>query len=148
MTARLKALADCVPDGSRVVDVGADHAKLTLWLEKHKNCFCIATDKHPNPLKRAALAGAAVTRLGDGLTCVSPGEVDAAVIAGMGGETINEILGDSPWAREKLCVLQPASRPERLRKFLTENGYDITADFTVEDGGRVYTVIVTEGKRS
>jgi tRNA (adenine22-N1)-methyltransferase len=144
VTARLRAVAERVPEGSRVVDVGADHAKLTLWLEKHKSCKCIATDKNPNPLKIAALAGASDTRLGDGLTCVSPDEVDTVVIAGMGGETINGILDASPWAREKMCVLQPASRPERLRKFLEENGYNISADFTVAEGRRVYTVIVTE----
>ena len=147
LTARLMAVAACVPRGSRVADVGADHAKLTVWLEANKNCACIATDKHPNPLKRAALAGA-VTRLGDGLTCVSPDEVDVIVIAGMGGETINGILAASPWARDRLCVLQPASRPERLRRFLEENGYDIITDTKVRDGGREYTVIAAgKGKK-
>ena len=46
----------------------------------------------------AAEYGAALDlRLCDGLRGIAPHEADTVVIAGMGGETIIQILTDSPW---------------------------------------------------
>ena len=147
LSGRLQAVADFVPDGARVADVGADHAKLTAWLMANKHASCIATDINAAPLRRARenLAGCpdARFRLGYGLTCVEPDEVDAVVVAGMGAETVADILSRSPWSRGKLCVLQPASRAYLLRRFCYERGYRISAERVVFDAGRWYSVIMT-----
>lgn len=142
------AIADRVPCGLRVADIGADHARLCVWLAKNKCCKCIATDKNMKPLHSAkdriethGNRHGIDFRLGDGLECVSPDEVDAIVIAGMGGETIVGIL--KPWAKDKLCVLQPNTHPERLTEYLIANGYKITDDTTVSERGRKYCVITT-----
>lgn len=148
MTPRLTAIADRVPRDLRVADIGADHARLSVWLAKNKGCKCIATDKNVKPLcstkDRIEAHGnrhGIDFRLGDGLECVSPDEVDTIVIAGMGGETIAGIL--KPWAKDKLCVLQPNTHPERLTEYLLANGYNITDDTTVTERGRKYRVITT-----
>ncbi|MCL1820013.1 MAG: class I SAM-dependent methyltransferase [Oscillospiraceae bacterium] len=143
------AIAARIPHGSRVADIGADHAKLSVWLSRHKDCRCIATDKNLEPLNAAKNRVEAYGnefniqfRLGDGLDCVSHDEVDVLAIAGMGGETIAGIL-QKPWARDKLCVLQPNTHPERLREFLLNNGFDITDEDTVRERGRNYHIIIT-----
>ncbi|MCL2081226.1 MAG: class I SAM-dependent methyltransferase [Oscillospiraceae bacterium] len=148
MTPRLLAIAGFVPYGSRVADIGADHARLSVWLARRNGCRCIATDKSPGPLNTAKARIEAhgnpygiEFRLGDGLDCVSPDEVDVIVAAGMGGETVAGIL--RPWARDKLCILQPNTHPERLEAFLAGNGYNITGGITVPERGRVYSIIVT-----
>lgn len=150
MTPRLMAIAGLVPHGARVADIGADHSRLSVWLAKHKGCKCIATDKNTGPLNSAKNRIEAHGnehkidfRLGDGLACVSPDEVDVIVIAGMGGETIAGIL--KPWAKNKLCVLQPNTHPERLTEYLLANGFDITDTETVEERGRKYIIITCRG---
>ena len=145
LSKRLQAAADFIPGGARVADVGADHAKLSVWLAAEKGAACIATDLNPAPLERARLRFAdqpgVQFRLGYGLTCVEPREIDAVVIAGMGGETIIEILSRSPWSREKLCVLQPSSRAYLLRRFCYQNGYAIHGERVLYEAGRWYAVM-------
>ena len=71
-------------------------------------------------------------------------EVDDIVIAGMGGELIAAILGQTPWVQEETLrfILQPMSHPEKLRAFLYENGFALLREETVLDGGRLYTVML------
>ncbi|GHV04881.1 hypothetical protein FACS1894217_00850 [Clostridia bacterium] len=148
LSKRLQAVADIIPGGLRVIDVGADHGKLAAHLALTGRSV-IAADLRREPLERgrsyAESVGAAVDfRLGDGLSITQPSEVDAIVIAGMGGETIAEILGAATWSRDKLCVLQPASKAERLRRFCCENGYKIRKERVICDAGRWYPVLQTE----
>jgi len=149
MTPRLLAIAAHVPQGSRVADIGADHARLAMWLARHKGCKCIATDKNPNPLNAAKTRIEAYGntndidfRLGDGLSCISTDEVDVIIIAGMGGETISGILDLKLWVKNKLCILQPNTHPERLKVFLIKNGYNFNSEQTVLERNRKYTIIV------
>ncbi len=147
LSKRLQLLADAVPNGCRVVDVGTDHAKLAAYLSLYKQCDCLATDIHPQPLQRAATklqafgAHGVRLRLGDGLTCILPDEVDTIVIAGMGGETIAHILESAPWAKQARCLLQPASKAQRLRRFLDEQGYGILEEDVVFEETRWYPII-------
>ncbi len=145
---RLRCIADLIPVGSRVVDVGTDHAKLPAHLaHTGRASRVIATDIAEGPLKSAAkeLERTGVEnvelRLCDGLKKVDADEVDVVVIAGMGGENIRDILSRAPWAKSKLCLLQPMTRPEALREFLYQNGYRIHAERLCRDSGRIYSII-------
>jgi tRNA (adenine22-N1)-methyltransferase len=82
-------------------------------------------------------------RLGDGLAPLSPGEVDVVVIAGMGGETIRDIMGADPAKTGSFAkyILQPRTKTELLRSWLTER-YEISADSTVYERGRSCTILV------
>jgi tRNA (adenine22-N1)-methyltransferase len=65
------------------------------------------------------------------------------VIAGMGGELIAKILADCPWisnARYNL-ILQPMTRPEALRRYLFENGFELLKEEATEESGKAYVVI-------
>ena len=44
---RLQAIANLIKDNSKIIDVGADHGLLDIYLSKYKNCTCLATDISP-----------------------------------------------------------------------------------------------------
>ncbi len=148
---RLGAVAALVRKGRRVADIGTDHALLPVWLVHNGHCpSAVASDigEGPAAAARRTVAGAGLekavaVRVGDGLQPVLPDEVDDIVIAGMGGETIAEILADAPWVADTRfhLVLQPMSKPERLRVFLAENGFVTLEETVVAEGERLYTVM-------
>ena len=152
---RLRAIADLVPCGTRLVDVGTDHGYLPVWLlSQGRVASAIATDIVPGPLDHARrTAGQYLNdmtvldfRLCDGLAAVVPEEVDTIVIAGMGGETIAHILEAAPWTKEGVQLfLQPMSKVEFLREWLVSNGYCIQAERLVQDKGFLYTVLSVAG---
>lgn len=151
LTPRLRAVAELVPPGARLADVGTDHAYLpaALILEG-KIPFAIAADLRQGPLARAratvrarGLEGKIAFRLCDGLRGIRPEEVDAVAVAGMGGETIAEILAAAPWTRERdvPLILQPMSSMPDLRAWLTGNGYRIVTEVLAQEGNALYTAL-------
>ncbi len=150
---RLALLAAMVPEGSRLADVGTDHGLLPLsLLMSGKIKYAVATDIRPGPLSRARSNAAEHSVdsmrfcLCDGLEDVDPHEADVVTVAGMGGENIAQILRNAPWTRENtLVLLQPMSKGELLRAFLSEMGFAVTAERLVEDNGRIYSVIAARG---
>ena len=154
LTPRLRFLADRVPPGARLADVGTDHAYLPVWLRLHGRVVsAIACDLREGPLSRARETGqtwgvnGVEYRLGNGLEVVSPEEADTIVIAGMGGENIAAILSRAPWTAGggHTLLLQPQSKAEVLRGFLAENGYVIRREALVEDRGTLYPVMEAGG---
>ena len=154
LTPRLRLLADWVPPGARLADVGTDHAYLPVWLRLHGRVVsAIACDLREKPLARARETGRAYGadgidyRLGNGLEVVEPEEADTIVIAGMGGENIAAILARAPWtaAGKHTLLLQPQTRAEALRAFLAENGYAIRREALAEDRGTIYPVMEAGG---
>lgn len=151
---RLKAVASFVRRGSRLIDVGTDHALLPCALVAAGHCpGAIASDVRRGPTEAArrsiistGLSDRIDVRLGDGLSTVGAEEVDDIVIAGMGGETIASILEAAPWVQNPRyrLILQPMTRAERLRRYLFENGFTILEELPVTDGHHHYTVQCVE----
>lgn len=151
---RLAALAAYVPAGSVAADIGTDHANLPIFLIEKGVCpQIIATDLNPGPFRSAGrkveehnLSDKIDLRLGDGLKTLKPGEADVLVLAGMGGNTIREILAASPDVLKMVSklVLQPMADPGDLRVWLASNGWKITDEKLVEDDGRIYVIIVSD----
>ncbi len=84
-----------------------------------------------------------------GLAGIRSGEVDAVVIAGMGGETIAQILEAAPWVLEEKIplVLQPMSSLPELRTWLGQHGYAIAREQLCQEGETLYVVMqVTAGE--
>lgn len=148
---RLQAAADMVRFGSRVADIGTDHAYLpTALILSGKIPSAVAADLRRGPLENAeetvrlnSIEDKVRLCLSDGLKGVSPDEVDDIVIAGMGGILISEILTDAEWVKSKKykLVLQPQSHDENVRKFLFENGFAITEEKACFEDGKVYICI-------
>lgn len=155
LSARLRLLAGWVRPGARVADVGTDHAYLPVWLSLHgRVASAIASDLREGPLERARNTGRTYGaedvefRLCDGLSGIRPEEADTIVIAGMGGENIAAILAAAPWTGDgaHTLLLQPQTRAEELRRFLSEHGYRISREALVRDHGILYPCMeVTAG---
>lgn len=137
--------------GDMVCDIGTDHAYLPAYLIKSgKARQVIATDVRQGPLdsakgtlKRFQVASDIKLVLSDGFQKVNPKGITDVVIAGMGGETIRDILTDPSAAFVKKgvnLVLQPMTKAEVLRKWLAENEFSITKEIAVKDA-HVYTVM-------
>ena len=151
---RLRLAADFVREGSRVADIGTDHAHLPIALVQEGRCpSAIASDIRQGPvdnarrnIEQAGLDGVISVRLGDGLHTVRSDEVEDILIAGMGGETIAAILDEAPWvqnARYRL-ILQPMTRAEKLRAYLFEKGFALHPEKTTRVGRHWYTVLCAE----
>lgn len=151
LDARLTQVAAFVRNGSRLADIGTDHALLPSELVREEVCtYAIASDIKKGPVAaatrtvtEAGFADKIDIRLGSGLETVKPDEVDDIVIAGMGGETIAMILDAAPWVKDERyrLILQPMTRAEKLRRYLWENGFDILTEAVVHEGKHWYTVI-------
>lgn len=149
LSPRLRSVADLVPQGARLADIGTDHAYLPAWLILQGIIsWAIAADLRKGPLERAritaekyGLTAQMSFRLCNGLAGVSGKETDVIAIAGMGGETIAEILSAAPWTREekKLLLLQPMSAQPELRLWLQEHGYAIQREVLSKEGETLYT---------
>jgi tRNA (adenine22-N1)-methyltransferase len=146
-----------VDAGEAVADIGSDHGYLPLLLIRGGvSPRVIVTDVAEGPLARArgnveefldaSCCGVGVVecRLGDGLAPLSHGEVDAVVIAGMGGESIIDIMAADPEKTESFAkfILQPRTKTEKLRAWLAESGYDVAAEDVVLERGRPCLVLV------
>lgn len=155
---RLRRIAEAVPDGARLADVGTDHAYLPVWLLREGRIpYAIASDIRQGPLEHArrtaeayGVAAQMDFRLCAGLDRIAPDEADAVVVAGMGGETIVSILSAAPWLRESgaVLLLQPMTKAEVLRRWLAENGFRIASEHLVEAKGTIYAVLRAEAGAS
>ncbi len=154
LSPRLQMVADLVPEGARLADIGTDHAYLPACLLLNgKISAAIAADLRSGPLSRAKLTaeeyglGHCISFcLCDGLQGISADRVDAVAIAGMGGETIKEILCAAPWTRERAVplILQPMSTMLELRRWLMEHGYCIQKEMLAQEEDTIYTAFLVQ----
>ncbi|HHY52583.1 MAG TPA: SAM-dependent methyltransferase [Clostridiales bacterium] len=148
---RLQMLANKIPKGAVVADIGTDHGYLVCYLAEMGICsYAYACDIGEKPLENArreiqsrGLETKVETRLTDGLQGLPLDSITHIVIAGMGGELIASILEACPEARSNRLrfLLQPMTKAERLRKWLCQNGFEIVAEDGVESGKFLYTVM-------
>ena len=151
---RLQLLADMVPEGCRLADVGTDHGYLPVYLlQRRRIRGAVAADIGAEPLAHARRTAEAYGvegvdfRLCDGLRDIAPDEVDTVVIAGMGGETIIAILEGAAWTKDgaHTLLLQPMTKAADLRYWLAVNGYRFTEERLVWDKNYLYPVLRVNG---
>lgn len=149
LDARLAAAAAYVRPGSTVADIGCDHGKLSAWLAGSGRCpLVFACDLREGPLQKARetcapWADRVVFRLGSGLKVLAPGEAQDIVIAGMGAETIMEILDAEPWVFDGRynLILVPATKHSLLRRWLARRGFALQSETLCTAAGRWYAVM-------
>ena len=145
-------LADLVPQGAVVADIGTDHAYLPIYLVQTGQApRAIATDLSPGSLAKARQAVLAAglehkitLRLGQGLTVLTPGEAQVVVIAGLGSKTIADIIALAPEVTfsAQAFLLQPMKNPGELRRCLAKLGLTLIDETLVCDKGRFYVIMV------
>ena len=153
---RLSMIADLVGECACCADIGCDHGRLGAFLLQSGRCqrVMLADISAPSLMKarllidRLGLGGRAEFCVGDGARALT-GPVNAAVIAGMGGETISKIIAAGrDMLGDARLVLQPNVAVPQLRSTLSAQGYAITEERVVRDGGRCYVVIQAEPGKS
>lgn len=154
---RLQAIAKYVNDNSSVIDVGCDHALLSIYLvSSKKNINCIASDLKQGPLNQAVkniskycLNDKIKIKLGYGIETIEKG-TDTIVISGMGGSTIVDILYKDVKKLNNVrqIILSPNNDFYKVRKKVSQIGFKITKEEIIKDNNKFYPIIVFErGKR-
>ena len=151
MNKRLQAIEALVRPGRGLIDVGTDHGYLPVSLARHGYPGALfASDLREGPLnaarrsaREAGLSERITFQLCDGLELCDPDAVDTIVIAGMGGDTVCGILDRAEWCLDPRyrLILQPMTRAEVLRYWLTNNGFVIEEERLVEDAGEIYALL-------
>lgn len=151
LTKRLEKIKKLVTNSKVSVDVGTDHGYVPISLiteERAKKVIACDINKGPldnakKNILRAGLLEKIELRLGGGLTPCDEGEADTAIIAGMGGILIKDILEESykkTQALEKL-ILQPMNSQEILREYLINNNFKIIKEHLAIEGEKIYNII-------
>ena len=147
LSKRLKFIADKVKENSNVLDVACDHGLLAIYLEKEKNCKVIASD-----IKKSAIEGALVNKdkfysnveffVADGLDKLN-GDIDTVIIAGLGSQTVIEIL-DTDLKNVNTLIVSVQKDLEDFRRFIHTKGFKIEESLVFDK--RYYNVFyLTKG---
>ncbi len=150
LTPRQQAIVDFMPRCGSVADIGCDHGRLGAYLLQQGLAEkVIACDISVPSLKKAQLLCKElglenmIFRAGDGMQVLKSGEADCAVIAGMGGNTIKEILLNDK-SKPRYIIAQPMNAIPSLKQCLQQCGYFISNETVVKEGKRFYRVIALE----
>lgn len=154
VTNRIKAIKSLVPSGTRLLDIGSDHALLPISLYQGGVITgAVITDVNEGPLKRSKeqvgrycpdLERHANFVLSDGFTMVSEGGYDMAAVCGMGGELIARIVEQAGGKAHCPLILQPMSQQDKLRAYLWENGFEVKEELYATEGNRVYAILFAQ----
>ena len=150
LSSRLKTIASFVSEGMCVADIGTDHGYIPIYLTSEgMTDKAYAMDVNRGPLERAGenirkegLDGRIECILSDGMEKL-PIDADSVVIAGMGGDLMEQILmggGDRLFRLSEL-VLSPQSHWEKVRRFLHSHGFAIEKEALIKEDGKYYIVI-------
>lgn len=152
LSSRLKTIAHFIPRKTAFIDVGSDHAYVPIYcvqvLGAHR---VIASEIRRQPYERSVASvirfgveDRVEVRLGDGLSVVSPKEVEGALIAGMGGSAMVGILSRGWPVVESLkyLVLQPMEDEDELRYYLQSVGWGVKDETIFIDGGISYQLML------
>ncbi len=154
---RLLMIADMVPECECMADIGTDHALLPIYLLNKGICKrAIASDVRVGPVKSAKkniskydLNDKIDVRTGSGLETIDNNECEVIVLAGMGGHLITELIESSlEKVRNASCIiLQPNTEDFIVRKYLSENNFDIFDENAIKDGNHIYLAIACKYKQ-
>lgn len=149
MSPRMMMIVESIKTCNRVFDAGSDHAFIPIFLIQNNICkTAVASDVRIGPvnvakknIKKFNLENKISTSLCDGIE--NAAGFDCIIVAGMGGQLICDIL-----YREQIIakvteqlILQPMNAPEKLRKYLWENGFSIHSENLCSEKNKVYNVI-------
>ncbi len=151
LSKRLQTIADMIPDGVRVIDVGCDHALLDIYLTLRGSNECIASDINENVLRKTRemietyqLLDKIKMIKSDGLTEINLESDDFVVIAGMGTSTILKILEEK---KPTQMIIQSNNDLEELRRKLSSRyGFSIIDEQVVLEKNIYYIIMKLKRK--
>ena len=154
---RLYEIIKLIDNGKSVIDIGTDHGLVPLYLAKNSiSADILATDISAPSLKKLEdklddeLRKNIKTKVTDGFKGIEAKENQIAIIAGMGGNTIIEIIDDSLEFAKNLdyLILESNIATETLRNYLNDNDFFIERDFLTFENKKYYDILkVSYGKK-
>jgi tRNA (adenine22-N1)-methyltransferase len=151
LSSRLSSLAAYVIKGEPAADIGSDHAQLACYLVSSGICpRAICGELGDGPYRRSfhyvdslGLTELINVRQGDGLEVLNHGEAATVVIAGLGGNTICDILraNISKTQSFERILVQPAGPLLEVRSLAAERGWEIIDESVVKAGKHFYVNI-------
>ncbi|MCF3941788.1 tRNA (adenine(22)-N(1))-methyltransferase [Oceanobacillus alkalisoli] len=155
LSKRLIDVANFLPAGATFADIGSDHAYLPCYVcAQDPSATAIAGEVNQGPFDSAratvrmhGLTERITVRLGDGLDVLEQADdIKQIVIAGMGGGLIKQILADGKAKLETVyrLILQPNVNARKLRIWLHEEGFVLTAEQILEENGHIYEILVAD----
>lgn len=153
---RLMDIINLIDKGKNVIDIGTDHGLVPLYLAKNGiSEDILATDISEKSLEKLKLAldedtkKIIRTKVTDGFKNIKKTHNQIAIIAGMGANTIMDIIKDSlDFARNlDYMILASNINTEKLRIFLSENDFEIINDFLSYENDKYYDIIKTSYKK-
>ena len=148
-SARLEVICKMLRPSPLTADVGCDHGYVSLYAAQNCGGRVIASDISVGSLKRAQQTlrdcPNAITILSNGFDAY-PERVTQAVISGMGGRLIIDILSRIDYTPDLVLGAQHNAR--EVREYLVSRGYMIVEDEFVFDRGKFYQIIRAEQGKS
>lgn len=149
LSLRLESIISLINPANLLVDIGTDHGLLLIeCVNQNIINYGIGIDNKKGPLaiaqrniNNANLDDRISLLLSEGATSLTT-KADTWVIAGLGGETILEIIEQSLDKAQALkqLVLAPHSKVDLVRKQLALLGFAIQEELLVEDD-KFYTIL-------
>ena len=151
---RLLSCADYVRVGAVLADIGTDHGYLPLFLLREgrieRAYLCDVNEGPLSSAKRNAMAdglyGKCEFILTDGAAALRDKGITDYTVCGMGGELIARIIEDAPHLKKNgtRLILQPMTKQENLRRYLTASGFSILDEKFSFDSGKYYVTLLAE----
>lgn len=148
---RLKTIGDLVPLSTYPLDIGCDHALLSIYLVKERDFSkAIASDNKSGPLKKARenvkyynVSDKVKLVKAEGLDSYTEG-IDTVTLSGMGGLTINKILDDNRKCLKNVdtLILSPNNYSLAVKRKMIKLGYHIDNEVLVRDNKIIYEILV------
>ncbi len=142
---RIDAICTLIKPCGVLADIGCDHGRVAYYALSHGAKRVIASDISESSLKKAKTLIGENERVkyivSDGFDALGE-KVDCAVLSGMGGVKIIEILSRIDY--KPTLILGAQHNQKELRSYLSKNGYKIVEDFCFHDRGKYYDFIKAE----
>ena len=153
---RLQALFDMIPKCQTLVDIGTDHGILVIKAVQNGKCqHAYGLDIASGPLRHAQ-CNVGLANLQHSITLMKldglkgfKEKADVFVIAGMGAETIWDIIDNYTFNESHTILIQSNSKNPWLRETLTRNGFMIVDEtFLIDKNKTVFIMKIQVGNQT
>ncbi|MCI8575098.1 MAG: SAM-dependent methyltransferase [Bacilli bacterium] len=147
---RLETVCSFLDTLDKIIDIGCDHAYVSIEMASRGASKILATDIHSKALdiakkniENSNYSTNISCQLSDGLKSLDTKEYDTLVIAGMGASTIIHILSDSKKMQSiTKLVLQSNNDLPKIRAYVNQLGYQLKNEQIVYERNHYYTVML------
>ncbi len=145
---RIYSIEKYIDNNDRVIDVGCDHAFLSMILSK-RNIYSIASDIKENIIMKAfenvskkKLSNNIDFRVGNGLEVLkSSDDINTVVLSGMGSNLIIQIMKNANKVFEKIITVSNREH-EYLREEMLKLGYVVDLEEIIYEKNKYYNLIL------